>query len=393
MANENTPFQGVMTGRLVQGDCFVAQTKDAQGNLRVVKTGPNAGQPAPQYFVAVAYRKDDPEWPAFFNLLLTTSKQEWPNLFPATSPAENLFGVMHGKPVNPQFSFKVVDGDGLDQNGKSNSDKEGFAGHWVVRYASSYAPKVVRPTGPGTWEVMAFDPATGQKSPIKRGDYIRVAGSVAGNNNPQRPGIYVNLNMIEFVGQGDEIVGGPDAATAFATPAQLPPGARPVGAPPVGGAPAPTPPATGGAPMPPATGNAPVAPAAPAAPPPAAPSVAAPSATTSPSRTMTAAANGVSYEAFIAQGWTDQQLIDSGMMQAPASYSGFREAPLDGAPANPATSVAAPSAPPAPSAAAPSATTSPSRTMTAAANGVSYEAFIAQGWTDQQLIDGGYMTA
>ena len=389
MANQATQFQGVMTGRLVQGDCFIAQTKDAQGNPRVVKTGPNTGQPAPQHFVAVAYRKDDPYWPEFFNMLLATSKQEWPNLFPATQPVQPLYGVMSGHPVNPQYSFKVIDGDGVDQNGMSNAEKEGFAGHWVVRYASAYAPKVVRPTGPGTWEVMAFDPATGRKPPIKRGDYIRVAGSVAGNNNPQRPGIYVNLNMIEFVGQGDEIVSGPDAASAFATPAALPPGARPVGAPPAGGAPAPRPPATGAAPAPaaPAAPAAPVAGNAPAAAPP--PPAAASSAPASPPAgpVMLPAAGATSYESYKAAGWTDEQLIAHGYMQAPATYAGFREAPLAGA-----ANAAAPSPPAAP--AAPStATSSPSRTMTAAAGGTPYESFIANGWTDQQLIDGGYMIA
>ena len=379
MAKTNVPFQGVMTGRLVQGDCFVAQTKDAQGNLRVVKTGPNAGQPAPQHFVAVAYSKADPYWPEFFNLLLTTARQEWPNLFPATQPVQPLFGVMAGHPVNPQFSFKVIDGDGIDQNGKSNADKDGFAGHWVVRYASSYAPKVVRPTGPATWEVMSYDPASGQKPPIKRGDYIRVAGSTAGNDNPQRPGLYLNLNMIEFVGQGDEIVGGPEASTAFATPATLPPGARPIGAPPASGAPVP----------PGAQGNA--APAAPASPAAASPAPAAPAAPASPPAgpVMLPAAGGVSYEA---QGWTDEQLVAHGYMQPAPTYSGFREAPLAGAPASPAPApAAAPSAPAAPTAAAASATPSPTKTMTAAAGGVPYEQFVAQGWTDEQMVAQGYL--
>jgi hypothetical protein len=31
--------------------------------------------------------------------------------------------------------------------------------------------------------------------------------------------------------------------------------------------------------------------------------------------------------------------------------------------------------------------------MTALANGLSYDDYIKAGWTDQQLIDGGYMTA
>ena len=44
--------------RFVQGDLDTPQDKDAQGALRVVKTGPNAGQPNPQYFVAGAVPTD-----------------------------------------------------------------------------------------------------------------------------------------------------------------------------------------------------------------------------------------------------------------------------------------------------------------------------------------------
>jgi hypothetical protein len=190
-------------GRLVQGDCFEAQTKDQQGNLRVIKTGPNAGQPNPTFFIAVAYAKDNAEFNAFYALLDRVARAEWPALFPTPG----------GPCVNPKFAMKVVDGDGLDTNGKSNATKEGFAGHWIVRFASSYAPKVVRPAGNGTWETIT-DPAA-----IKRGYFVRIAGSVTGNDNAQNPGLYVNLDMIELAAYGPEIVSGPDAATAFGSAA------------------------------------------------------------------------------------------------------------------------------------------------------------------------------
>ena len=53
--------------------------------------------------------------------------------------------------------------------------------------------------------------------------------------------------------------------------------------------------------------------AAPAAPAPAAPAPAAPVALT-----MTAAANGTTYEAYVAAGWTDEQMIQGGVAQRPA---------------------------------------------------------------------------
>lgn len=299
-------------GRLVQGDAFVPQTKDQQGNLRVVKSGPNVGHPAPQFFVSVAFPKIGPngapnaEFEAFRVMLDRVARAEWPGLFP--NPA--------GPCVNPLFTMKIKDGDGIDRNGKSNATKEGFAGHWVVSFASAYAPKVVRPTSPGVWETIT-DHAT-----IKRGYFVRIAGSATGNDSPQTPGIYVNLDMIELVAYGAEIISGPDAATAFAAPAALPAGASAM---PLAASPA-MPPVSalpGGVSAPPPTPAAPpvqpyagfMAPPVTAAPPPP-PPVSAPPVTASPIRTMLPAAQGATYESFIALGWTDAALVANGYMQA-----------------------------------------------------------------------------
>jgi hypothetical protein len=50
---------------------------------------------------------------------------------------------------------------------------------------------------------------------------------VVGNNSPVRPGVYLNLTMVELCGYGPEIKTGPDGAAVFGgTPAgALPPGA------------------------------------------------------------------------------------------------------------------------------------------------------------------------
>jgi hypothetical protein len=301
-------------GRLVQGDCFEAQTKDQQGNPRVVKQGPNVGQPNPTYFIAVAFPKLDAagqpnaEFSAFYGLLDRVARAEWPALFPNG-----------GACVNPKFSWKYIDGDGVDTNGKPNSEKEGFAGHWVVRFASSYAPKVMRPNN-GSWESIT------DKNAVKRGYFVRVAGSISGNDNTQNPGLYVNLDMIELAGYGPEIMGGMDAATAFGAPAALPPGASatpilpagiaaPVVAPaPVVAAPLVAPAPVVAAPVVAAPLVAPVPVVASPVPPVVPPSPSALPATISPSRVMTAAAAGQTYEAYIAAGWTDDQLVAHGYM-------------------------------------------------------------------------------
>lgn len=333
-------------GRLVAGDCFEAQTKDAEGNLRVVKSGPNAGQPAPQFYIGVAFPKMLPnpqtgvmeqnhEFNAFYAMLDRVARAEWPNLFPTP-----------GAPcVNPNFAFKVRDGDGMDRNGKSNATKEGWAGCWVVSFASSYAPKVVQPVG-GAWQAIT------DKNALKRGYYVRVAGSVTGNGSTQQPGLYVNLDMVELAGYGPEIISGPDAAQAFGSaPAAPIPGM--MATPPAGAAL----PQAGAAPGLPAT-----PPATPGAPPAAMPPV-------TPAAPPAAAAPPV------------------------APYTGYMGVPGATPPGNPGAPAAAPSTPPAPPAApsAPPVTASPTRVMTAAAAGATYEQFVAQGWTDEQLISGGYM--
>jgi len=392
-------------GRLVQGDAFVPQTKDQSGAPRVFKSGEKVGQPNPQYFVAVAFPKVDPrnpavanaEFGAFYALLDRVARAEWPALFP--NPA--------GPCINPIFTMKVKDGDGVDRNGKPNSAKEGFAGHWIVSFASAYAPKVVRPkvlnpVNPDDWEVI---PDQTHPHP-KRGHYVRIAGSATGNDSPNTPGIYVNLDMIEWAGTGVEIVSGPDAASAFGGgTAALPAGA---GALPVYGA-SPTQAAfaaPGGVPALP--GGGPALPAAAAPPPP-------PVVPAGP--TMTAKAGTTTYADFVAQGWTDALLIEHGYMTpaapaapvvpaAPATpaapYTGYMGVPgaQPGAPAVPlagpapvAGSPSLPSLPGVPS--APVATISPTSgpTMTAKAGGQTREQFIAGGWTDALLISEGYMTA
>lgn len=272
-------------GRLVQGSVDEPQTKDAQGNPRVIKTGPNAGQPNPQYFIAVAFPKADPqgEFAAFWQVLLAQAAADFPNLFPQ-GPA--------GACVHPNFSFKYIDGDGRDQNGKPNAEKEGFAGHHVIRFASSYPPRCFHAGRYAAHEQIQ------EKGAIKRGYFVRVNGSVEGNGNAQRPGLYVNLDMVELSAYGPEIVSGPDASPAPAAPA---PYAGFI--PPTGGAPAASPGVPAAMPA-----TSPIASPTSAPPPPAAPAAPA------PGPQLTAAANGATYEQLIANGWTDETLRQHGLM-------------------------------------------------------------------------------
>lgn len=347
--------------RMVQGSVDEAQTKDQHGNLRVVKSGPNAGQPNPQYFLGGACSKSDPAWPAFWELLCRQAFADFPNLFPHGIDAI----IQAGGPqpwfaLPPQghtsawvmhrdFAWKIIDGDGMDANGKSNASKEGFAGHWVIRFGSAYPPRCFHAGRYAAHEQIQ------EKGVIKRGYFVRVNGTVEGNGNAQRPGLYVNLDMVELSAYGPEIVSGPDASAAFGdAPAALPAGATAApmtpAAPPPPAAPAPAAPVPAAAPSPAAVSPAPAsapapapytgymggptpaapAPAAPAASPPVPAATTAPLPTAAPSSVpppppaapvpaapagpqMLPAANGATYEQMIAAGWTDDTLRAHGM--------------------------------------------------------------------------------
>lgn len=327
-------------GRLVQGDAFVMNTKDKAGNLRVVKSGPNIGQPAPQMVVCVAYAKTDPAWPAHEAQLKGKAAEDFPQFFP--NAARGDFTATH-----PNFSFKIMDGDGVDGDGKPNNVKEGWAGHWVVRYTSGYPAKVYNKGHYAPQEQVFKEEGKPAPGP-RRGDHVRVGGTIEGNNDLARPSIYANCSMIEFSRPGIEIISGPNAEMVF--------GAG--GAVNYAGV-------TGTVATPP-----PVPPAAPAG---------------------LVAAAGIDLAAYRASGWTDDQLVAAGHATRPAPVTPPPAPPAPPAPPSPPSPPAPPytgyreGAPPPPAPAA------PVRQMTAAAQGLTYEQYIASGWDDAMLIQHGMM--
>jgi hypothetical protein len=252
--NENTFLTPV--GRIVGGDCHTASDKDMTGAPLTVKTGPNAGTPRVQFFLALAIPKTAPEWPAISAKFEAVARAGFPQLF-------NAQGC-----IDPQFAWKVTDGDSQvpDRKGKRPCDREGYPGHYIVRFASGFAPSCVGPD-----YRVAMDPKQ-----IKRGHWVRVYGTVNANANATNPGLYVGHQLVQFCGYGEEIQAGPDAAAILGN---APIGALPAGASATPLAPPTAPPAPGAPAAPGAPPGAPAAPgasAAPLAPPgaPAAPGVA-----------------------------------------------------------------------------------------------------------------------
>ena len=236
--------------RFVLGDIYDPQTKDAENQALVIKTGPNAGQPGVRYFIAIAIPKTDPEWAGLWATICEEARTSFPTQFDA-----------NGAPLNPQFAFKVIDGDSTVANAKGVAPvaKIGHAGHMILNFSGTFPPKVY-----GADSAPINTPGY-----IKRGYYVRIHGNVAGNGSTQRPGVYLNYEGVQFVAYGDEINVGKSGEEMFGgkapgplpvgasstplTPAETPPGAQtvpgaapaPAAGPSVASAPAPTAPAAG----------------------------------------------------------------------------------------------------------------------------------------------------
>lgn len=284
-------------GRIVQGELWKAQPVTDQ------KTGQpkfgSDGQPLVQHFFALAI----PKQPGHTHWAQT----EWGQKIWAEGNRAHPNFAPH-----PTFSWKIEDGDSQVPNkkGKKNADREGFPGHWILKFRSGFLPKCYNGNGSEMLPPETFKP----------GNYAQVNCNVAGNTGDS-PGVYMNPIMVALAGYGAEIVSGPDVAEAgFGQGVALPAGASAV---PVGSFAPPTP----SAPAAPVYGQPAGAPAAPYPPtgvPPANPSSMAPPnpaflgvpPPAPPARQMTAKANGASYEQLIAAGWNDALLIQHGMMTA-----------------------------------------------------------------------------
>ena len=106
------------------------------------------------------------------------------------------------------FAWKFVDGDStaVNQKGVAWNSKEGYPGHYVLTATTQWDITVC-----GDDPRVEIDPKT-----VERGFWIRVAGNIKGcNDSTQTPGVYLNLEHVQFVRPGEVIQGGRSAADAF----------------------------------------------------------------------------------------------------------------------------------------------------------------------------------
>ncbi len=368
MANSQKLQFTTPVGRFVGGNLYVPRDKAFDGSPLVYKHGADAGKPRVEYFIALAIAKNPAQ-----NFPLGWAHSDWGKVL---WMAGHTFMPSAGQ--LPSFKWKVDDGDVAkrdDRTGAVLPIREGHAGCWILKLTGSFAPKLYNGVG-------APDPRNPppllEQGAINLGDYIQVFADTEGNGAVgAQAGIYVNHRMVCLVGYGQRIIVGPDVGSAGFGGQPLPPGAS---ATPIGGFQAPQgypqpgmppqapqgypqpgmppqapqgypqpgiPPGTmpnpaflqppgmpvpgvagqqpAGYPTPPGMPASNVAPGYPVAPtgPPSAPGFPAGSVTTYPSNPagprppearMTAAAQGIPYQAYRAQNWTDEMLIAQGKM-------------------------------------------------------------------------------
>lgn len=297
-------------GRLVGGSVHEAIVEDFDGNPLTVKTGRNKGDETQRYSFCVAYPKAGKHW---------AESNELGALIWATG-----YEHMGDLAKRDDFSWKVKDGDDqrVNKRGRKNCENEGWPGNWVFVFSSSFAPDTCDSTGDNK-----IDPDM-----IKKGFYVQVRGSVVGNENDSNPGVYLNHNTVALTAYGPEIVSknkldpkkagfGQNVVLPAGASTTPPPGMGSGATPPPPKAPnaAPPPPAAPAAslPPPPVVASVAVAPSSSFIAPPAAPVAPTPPAPTPPAapvRTMTAKANGATYESFVAQGWTEAAMRAEGYL-------------------------------------------------------------------------------
>jgi hypothetical protein len=293
-------------GRIVWGSLYDPRTKDFDGKPLVIKSGPDAGKPTQMYEFGLAVAKTQAHF---------ANEPGWGQLAWATAHAA-FPGGDQSPAMSPDFSWKIEDGDSTIISTKSKTktrpcDREGYPGCWIIKFSSSFAPKIYDARDPNS-PVLLDAPGA-----VLPGYYVQVVGSMAGNTG-KTPGIYINHGAVGLRAYGTEIrSAGVDVTGKFG--GAVPPGATNV---PAAGF---APPATPAAPAPsaglPAAPVAPAPAAAPtavtpvpsimgvpvAAPPP--PSAASAVPTPPPSRPPH---KGIPVDKYIAAGWTIEQLRADG---------------------------------------------------------------------------------
>jgi hypothetical protein len=180
---------------------ILAQKTNRDGSPKVNKKD----EPAMECWFKVAFPKGDPAIEQLRAVANRVAHASFPELVDANGNAPD------------SFAWKIVDGDSPKQNnnGKRFCDFEGYPGHWVVTFSTSFLVKTIN---------QEHQPVTDPKY-FNRGDYIMVQATIKDNKPAETRGLYINPAIVKFIGYGKPIQTGPNPDEVFGTtPVKLPPG-------------------------------------------------------------------------------------------------------------------------------------------------------------------------
>jgi hypothetical protein len=270
MANKPTYDFLTPKARIVNGhpmiDRSVVDDRTGEVKFRADKVTPRS-----ERYFAVAIPKTGVDW----------KQTDWGRFIETAAKV----GYPQGQYQQPQFSWKVADGDSAIPNKKGNKpvENEGWAGHWVLHLKTEldFPCHHIGKHEP----IMRIR----NENEIKCGDYVRVFISAVDNAPSESPGVYLNPLAVEVLEPGAQIISksSVDVAKVFGGS-----GGAVHQAPPPANMPAPPPP----------TNN--VQPAhdlIPAPPPPA------------PAKRMAPGCQ-FTYEALVQSGYSDAQMIQAGYL-------------------------------------------------------------------------------
>lgn len=185
-------------GRIVWGNPLVGREKKDNAGQRVLKDG----KPVLEYQFGLAIPKN------LFSELGAAMQAEAQAACPQGIPAD--------------FAYKMKDGDtDRDSKGQPLSAKAGYAGCYILACSTEFPIPVYKRNGDAFEQLVQG---------VKTGDFGRAQLTINGHGRAvgkmgAKPGLYINPNMFEFLGYGEEIRGAVNPDAAFGTPAPLPTGA------------------------------------------------------------------------------------------------------------------------------------------------------------------------
>lgn len=235
-------------GRYVGGDMYeIKQKKDNNDQPRFyAPTHKRAGEPMMECYFGLAIPKAANQTAAAlaamgmpgFTCGWAIKPANWEQMYPGVPYwGEVIWLEAHNDPffaglVNPQtrridtptFAWKIDDGDDPTPRGERQiplNKREGHAGCWIINLKSGGLPKFYDDNSSPLLD----------KGAIKRGWWVEVYGSVQGNGQKAKPGVYLNHQMVSYRAPDKEISYGPDVKAAGFGKFALPMGvsAQPLG--------------------------------------------------------------------------------------------------------------------------------------------------------------------